>query len=227
MAEPVIIYGKSGTGKSSSMRNFEDGDIGLVNVIGKRLPFRSKLTQVSTTDYERVKHLVGESKARSVVIDDAGYLITDMFMARHANAGKGNGVFALYNDIGDQFYGLLRYISELPDQDKVVYLMLHEDADDMGNSKIKTIGKLLDEKVTIEGMVSIVLQSQVMDGEYVFRTNGNGIVKSPPGMFETEFVDNDLKAVDTAIREYWGMAPLVDAPAKKPAKTTREAGDAA
>lgn len=208
MAEPVIIFGRSGTGKSTSLRNFEAGEIGLVNVIGKRLPFRNSLPQVSTTSYDEIKGILDKSKAKTVVIDDAGYLITDMFMTRHASAGKGNGVFALYNDIGDEFYKLLRHISQINDQDKIVYIVLHEDADDMGNSKIKTIGRLLDEKVTIEGMVSIVLQSQVVDDEYMFRTNGAGIVKSPPGMFDTEYIPNDLKAVDTAIREYWGMAPL-------------------
>lgn len=217
MAEPVIVYGKSGTGKSTSLRNFQAGEVGLVNVIGKRLPFRNSFPQVCTTDYAKVKELIEKSKAKSIVVDDAGYLITDMFMSRHANAGKGNGVFALYNDIGDEFYKLLRFVSELPDQDKIVYLMLHEDTDDMGNSKIKTIGKLLDEKVTIEGMVSIVLHSTVTEDDYTFQTNGNGIVKSPPGMFESENIPNDLKAVDTAIREYWGMAPLVDKPKGKSA----------
>lgn len=218
MATPVIIYGRSGTGKSTSLRNFEPGEIGLVNVLGKRLPIRKQFLQVCTTDYAKVKQAIEASKAKSVVVDDAGYLITDMFMTRHADAGKGNGVFALYNDIGDEFYKMMRFIAELDDPDKIVYVVLHEDADDMGNSKIKTIGRLLDEKVTIEGLVSVVLQSLVIDGEYVFRTNGSGIVKSPPGMFATETVPNDLKAVDTAIREFWGMAPLSSTTKGKGAK---------
>lgn len=218
MSTPVINFGRSGTGKSTGLRNFKEGEIGLVNVLGKRMPFRGKVPQIVTTDYDEVKNAIAKSKAKSVVVDDAGYLITDMFMTRHASAGKGNGVFALYNDIGDEFYKLLRFISAMPDDDKIVYLMLHEDVDDMGNSKIKTIGKLLDEKVTIEGMVSIVLQSVIVDGEYKYRTNGEGIVKTPPGMFESEYIDNDLAAVDATIRAYWNMAPISSTKTKRAAK---------
>lgn len=210
MGVAVIVMGRSGTGKSTSMRTFAPGELGLVNVLGKPLPFRSKIPQLVTTDYERVKGALAASKARSVAVDDAGYLITDMFMMRHSSAGIGNGVYQLYNDIGDSFYTLLRFIaSDLP-ADKIVYVVMHEDSDDFGRSRIKTIGKLLDEKVTVEGMVSIVLRSTIRDGEYLFQTNGEGICKSPEGMFAEEYVPNDLRAVDAAIREYWGLAPLAD-----------------
>lgn len=210
MAIPVIIMGRSGTGKSTSMRNFKDDEIGLVNVMGKPLPFRGHIKSVVTTDHQMVLAAIKSATMRSVVVDDAGYLITDLFMTKHASAGKGNGVFSLYNEIGDSFYNLVKSISHMDDPDKIVYLILHEDSDDMGNYKIKTIGKLLDEKVTIEGMVSIILRSTYEDGKYLFQTNGLGIVKSPDGMFDTEFIPNDLKAVDSTIREYWGMKPLKD-----------------
>lgn len=209
MGVAVIIAGKSGTGKSTSMRTFPEGELGLVNVIGKPLPFRGRINSCATTDYDLIKTILKGSKTNAVVIDDAGYLITDMFMTRHADAGKGNGVFALYNDIGDSFYGLLRYISQECRPDEVVYVIMHEDVDDYGQPKIKTIGKLLDEKVTLEGMVSIVLESTVQDGEYLFRTNGQGICKSPDGMFKNQLIPNDLKAVDDAIRDYWGLAPAM------------------
>lgn len=218
MATPVIIMGRSGTGKSYSLRNFAKGEIGLVNVLGKPLPFRNDLQSVATTDYGYIAKAIAESKARSIVVDDAGFLITDMFMTRHASAGTGNGVFALYNDLGDEFYKMMRGIAALPDSaDKIVYILMHEDMDEMGRAKIKTIGKLLDEKVSVESMVTILLQSVYVDGRYLFRTNGEGIVKSPPGMFDGELVDNDLKAVDSSIRGYYGMAPLVDAPKGKKA----------
>ena len=221
MSTPIIIFGRSGTGKSTSLRNFKWSEIGLINVLGKRLPFQGKVPQIVTTDYTEVKKAIAAAKSKTIVVDDAGYLITDMFMTRHASAGKGNGVFALYNDIGDEFYKLLRFISEWDDDDKLVYLILHEDMDDMGRSKIKTIGKLLDEKVTIEGMVSVVFQSVVRDGEYMFRTNGDGIVKTPPGMFEDEYVPNDLAAIDAVIRDYWDLAPLASNKAAKPAKPAK------
>ena len=220
MADPIIIFGRSGTGKSTAIKTLaEQGkQFGLVNVLGKRMPFRGKVPQIVTTDYNEVKKAIAAAEAKTIIVDDCGYLITDMFMTRHSSAGKGNGVFALYNDLGDEFYKLLRFIAELDDGDKLVYLMLHEDMDDMGRAKIKTIGKLLDEKVTIEGMVSVVFQSVVIDGEYRFRTNGDGIVKTPPGMFEDEYIPNDLAMIDATIREYWSLAPLPSTKSKRAAK---------
>lgn len=208
MGVPVILMGRSGTGKSYSMNTMPEDDFGLINVIGKPLPFKTKKKGFKSTDYDEIKAALRKASSKSIVTDDAGYLLTDMFMTRHASCGSGNGVYSLYNDIGDSFYSFIRFISsELPD-DVIVYVVMHEDADDMGRSKIKTIGRLLDEKVTVEGMVSIVLRSDYIDGDYVFQTNGEGIVKSPPGMFEKEYIPNDLKAVDDSIREYWGMCPL-------------------
>ena len=210
MAVPVIIMGRSGTGKSTSLRTMPDGQYGLINVIGKPLPFRSKTRGFVSTDYKKIKAALKATDKRSVVLDDSGYLITDMFMTKHSSAGSGNGVFSLYNEIGDEFYSLIRYIvTDLPD-DMIVYLIMHEDTDDQGRCKIKTIGRLLDEKVTVEGMTSVVIRSTADDGEYLFHVNGEGICKSPIDMFADETIPNDLKMVDDAIREYWSMAPLVD-----------------
>lgn len=207
MATPVIIIGRSGTGKSTSLRNFTKNEVGIINVLGKPLPFRNDLPSVSTTSYGQIHNIIKTSKVNAIVIDDAGYLITDMFMTRHSDT---KDTYGLFNDLGDSFYKLIRFISQLPDSaDKIVYIMMHEDADDMGRYKVKTIGKLLDEKVTIEGMVSILLRSIYRDGQYLFQTNGDGIVKTPPEMFDDEYIENDLKAVDSAIREYYNLAPIV------------------
>lgn len=201
--------GRSGTGKSTSLRTMPDGKYGLINVMGKPLPFRTKTKGFVSTDYNKIKAALKATDKKSVVLDDSGYLITDMFMTRHSSAGAGNGVFSLYNDIGDAFYSLVRFIiTDLPD-DMIVYLIMHEDTDEQGRSKIKTIGRLLDEKVTVEGMVSVVIRSSNDDGEYQFQVNGECICKSPIDMFETDTIPNDLKMVDDAIRDYWEMAPLV------------------
>ena len=206
MGIPVIIMGRSGTGKSTSIRTFKPDEIGIINVMGKPLPFRGEYKSITTQSYADVETLLRKSKVDSIVIDDAGYLITDMFMSRHSNAGTGNGVFALYNQLGDEFYKLLRFISnELP-PNRIVYLFMHEDSDDFGNVKPKTIGKILDDKVCIEGLVSVLLRSaHNAQSGYVFLTNGAGIQKSPMDMFESEEIPNDLKTVDTAIRDYWDL----------------------
>lgn len=207
MAVPVLIIGKSGSGKSTSMRNCVDKDFNLIRVLDKPLPFRGKINGWKTDDYQTIMKALIQSKAASIVIDDAGYLITNHFMRGHSSCGKGNTVFELYNSIGDSFWSLIQFIiNELP-EDKIVYLMMHEEMNDFGEVRPKTIGKLLDEKVCIEGMFTIVLRSIEEGGNYMFVTQAaNGAVsKSPIGMFDDVTIDNDLAMVDDAIRNYYGF----------------------
>lgn len=205
MGIPVLIIGKSGSGKSTSLRNFQPGEVGIVNVLGKPLPFRNKLASVTTDDYKKVYSVLKNSKTDCIVIDDAGYLMTNQFMRGHSKGGAGNGIFSFYNDLGDQFWNLVRYVvEELPPQ-RIVYFMMHEDKNEMGDIKPKTIGKMLDEKVCVEGMFTIVLRCMMMNGKHIFKTQADGldVCKSPMGMFESLEIDNDLKMVDTTIREYY------------------------
>lgn len=206
MGIPVLIIGKSGSGKSTSLRNFKE-HLGIINVLNKPLPFKSTFTTITTKSYDKIKSTLLKCEAQSIVIDDAGYLITDHFMMNHAGAGKGNGVFTLYNDIGDSFYSLIKFIVEALPQEKIVYLMMHEDKNDFGDIKPKTIGKLLDEKVCLEGLFTIVLRC-VSDAEkhvFITKSSGYDVTKTPMEMFETAEIDNDLKVVDDTIREYYNL----------------------
>lgn len=205
MATPVLIIGKSGSGKSTSMRNcIGNEDWNLIRVLNKPLPFKGKINGWSTDDYQTVMKCLAQSKAKNIVLDDAGYLITNMFMSKHSSAGAGNGVFTLYNQIGDHFWNLIQYIVKLP-EDKIVYVIMHEDINDFGQIKPKTIGKLLDEKVCIEGMFTIVLRCIEESGKHLFVTQSadGAVSKSPIGMFEDLTIDNDLLIVEKAIREYY------------------------
>lgn len=205
MATPVLIIGKSGSGKSASLRNcVGNPDWNLIRVLNKPLPFKGKIDGWKTDDYQTVMKCLAQSKAKNNVIDDAGYLITNMFMAKHSSAGAGNGVFTLYNQIGDHFWNLIQYIVKLP-EDKIVYVIMHEDTNDFGQIKPKTIGKLLDEKVCIEGMFTIVLRCIEESGKHLFVTQSadGAVSKSPIGMFDTLTIDNDLLLVEKAIREYY------------------------
>ncbi len=207
MGECILIYGKSGSGKSRSLKNFGEEEIFLVNVIGKRLPFRSKFKyQITTDDVNKIKNGLKKMPTKTAVIDDAGYLMTNAFMRGHSAPKSGSSSFDLYNNIADSFWGLLNFIKfELPD-DVLVYITIHEDTNDYGEVKIRTIGKLLSEKVCIEGMATVVLRCVVRDGKHLFLTQSDGsdISKSPEGMFERE-IENDLKAADAIIRDYWGL----------------------
>lgn len=207
MGECVFVYGKSGSGKSRSLINFGEDEIFLVNTIGKRLPFRSKFKyEIKTDDFGKIVNGLRKMPTKTAVIDDSGYLMTNAFMRGHSAPKSGSSTFDLYNDIADSFWSLITVIkNELPD-DVIVYMIMHEDTTDYGETKLRTIGKLLSEKVCIEGMSTVVLRCAVRDGKHLFITqsDGNDISKSPEGMFELE-IENDLKAVDTAIREYWGL----------------------
>lgn len=209
MARLVLVMGKSGSGKSASLRKFPENEYSLFNVIGKDLPFKSGKKFVATTEYPQLKNnLLQASQITTrdaIVIDDAGYLITEQFMRNHSTQGKGNDIFGLYNSLADNFYGLLRFIKDELPANKVVYIVMHEEADEFGNVKPKTIGRLLDEKVNIAGLFTIVLHAVKSDGKYQFRTQSDGydVTKSPIGLFNSEYIDNDLYEVNKAIKAYY------------------------
>lgn len=207
MAIPVLIIGKSGSGKSASMRNFPSYKLGVINVMGKPLPFRNQLKTLRTTSYDDIAKILSDAKAKSLVVDDAGYLITEQFMTGHSSTSKGNAVFSLYNDLADRFYSLIRFVVNKLPEDKIVYLTMHEDKNDFGDVRPKTIGKLLDEKVCVEGLFTIVLRSVYENGKYIFKTQTSGfdVAKSPIGLFDTLDIDNDLYAVDNAVRSYYNI----------------------
>lgn len=212
MGMPVIIYGKSGSGKSRSLKNFGKDEIALINVEAKALPFRGKfnltMNEVSyaSVAIQAIKKVPDNVKV--IVVDDAGYLMSHYFMAKHRDM-KGNAQFDMYNQIADDMCELIKTIKALPD-DKIVYLMFHEETSDYGETKLFTIGKLLDQKANLVGMVTICLRCMSSDGKHFFRTvtDGNDVTKAPEEMFSAEEIHNDLKAVDTAIREYYEMASV-------------------
>lgn len=225
MGIPVIIYGKSGSGKSRSLKAFSPEEITLINVLGKPLPFKGAFRYTINSDnYNDVFKALKALPTNAAVIDDATYLMTNMFMRGHAMPQSGGSVFSLYNDIGDFFWSLIRSIQQDLPADTVVYLMMHEEpSGDLGDVKLKTIGKLLDEKVCIEGLVTVALHCVYSGEKHVFKTHTNGrdVSKSPEGMFPSDEIPNDLKAVDAAIRDYWSLPPLGKR-TKQEAKETKE-----
>ena len=171
--------------------------------MGKPLPFKGRFVNTVNSDkYDVIGDALGGMKTKIAVIDDAQYLMANEFMRRAMERG-----YDKFTEIANNFWTLVNYvITELP-FDTTVYFLMHIERDDAGNEKVKTIGKLLDEKITVEGMFTVVLKSVVKDGEYSFTTQSNGhdTVKSPLGMFPTYQIDNDLKAVDDTIRKFWEL----------------------
>lgn len=201
MAIIVMIYGQSGTGKSTSLRNFKPEDVCIVNVSGKPLPFRNKHKTFNTDDYMSIDTAIKKAPAKSIVIDDATYLMTNEYMRTAKVTG-----YQKFTDMALNYFTLIKSAAALPD-DRIVYFLGHSETDVNGNEKFKTIGKMLDEKVTLEGLFTIVLKTVVQDGKYQFATKNSGqdTVKSPMGLFDEPLIENDLAAVDAAIREYYGI----------------------
>lgn len=202
MGIPILVLGESGTGKSASLRNFQPEEVGVVNVCGKPLPFRSRIETFKSDDYLQIEKALRASPKKALVIDDCQYLMANEFM----RTAKING-YQKFTDIAQNFWTLVRLvIDELP-EDVLVYFLGHIERDANGNEKFKTIGKMLDEKITVEGMFTVVLKTYVRDGLYQFSTRNSGAdtVKTPIGLFEEPYIDNDLKAVDAAIREYYNI----------------------
>ena len=200
MGIPVMILGESGTGKSASLRNFSQDEIGVINVCGKPLPFRNQIKDLKTDNYMAIEKALKASSKKAAVIDDCQYLMANEYMRQAKVTG-----YQKFTDIAQNFWTLVQVvIRELP-EDVIVYFLGHIERDANGNEKFKTIGKMLDEKITVEGMFTIVLKTSVQEGQYLFatRNNGSDTVKSPIGLFDGPYIDNDLKAVDTAIREYY------------------------
>lgn len=201
MAIACMVMGSSGSGKSASLRNFTKDEVTVINVAGKPLPFKTDIKTIKTDDYTTVLARLVEAKTKAIVIDDAQYLMANEFMRRSDEKG-----FQKFTDIGKNFWNLVNNVS-LMNENQIVYFLQHTELDANGDEKAKTIGKLLDEKITLEGLFSIVLKAQVSDGRYVFQTqtNGTDTAKSPMGMFETKEIDNDLKLVDNAIRNFYDL----------------------
>lgn len=200
----VLVLGKSGSGKSRSLKNFHGAEVGVLNVIGKPLPFRNECGIVTDNNpsYARIKEVVASRKRKAWVIDDAGYLMQNENFARALETG-----YSKFTEMAHNFQQLIYTITNLTPPDTFVYLLMHTELDAQGNEKVKTVGKMLDEKYSIEGACPIVLDCELRDGKHVFVTNDYGLSKSPEGMLPP-VMENDLYEVDRLAREYWGFEAL-------------------
>ena len=202
MGVPVLILGESGSGKSASLRNFAPEEVSIFNVAGKPLPFRKKLPMKSTSDYGEIQSLIHASQKKAFVIDDSQYLLCFEAFAKAKESGYGK-----YTDMALHFYNLVQYVIRQTPPDVIVYFLHHTETDsNNGKTKAKTMGKMLDNQLTVEGLFSIVLMCYTDGKKHVFVTQSEGMTtcKSPMDMFPLE-IDNDLQLVDKSIRDYYNM----------------------
>lgn len=204
MAVAVFILGESGSGKTYSIKGFDPNEVGIFSVRKGTLPFKEaknyKVAKNAT--YNTIMNVLKDAQGKAYVIDDSQYLMVNEFFAKANDQG-----YKKYTDIGKHFSDLLEFIQYRMPEDIIVYFLHHTQTQGDGKVKAKTVGQMLDNYLTLEGCVDICLLAQT-DGKshyFITQSDGSNTAKSPEGMFP-EKIDNNLKTVDTAIREYWGFA---------------------
>ena len=212
MAIPVFVIGRSGSGKTYSIKNFKADEVGVISVEKGRLPFKTDIktvkipkdftvntnAQLNAAKYAWIEMVITKSKAKSIIIDDSQYLLVNELFDRSKEKG-----YDKFTDIAVNFRNLVHFVNDMPDDDKIVYFLHHSESDTDGREKAKTIGRMLDEKLTLEGCFDIVLYCQ--DHKFYTQAEGMSTAKTPENMFPAAEIPNDLKAVDEAIREYYGL----------------------
>lgn len=211
MSYATLILGESGSGKTASLRNIDPESCLLIQPVRKPLPFRAAgWKELSAShpgnifvadDPGRILNAMRKSSKDIIIVDDFQYILANMFMK--ARDVKG---FDKFSQIGGAGFDVFRTATEL-DENKRVYIFAHTQTGEDGITRIKTIGRMLDEKVVLEGLITTVLRTTVESGKYLFRTQNSGAdtVKSPMGMFDSETIDNDLNEVDKTICSYYGI----------------------
>ena len=214
MAIPVLIIGRSGSGKTYSLKNFKVDEVGVISVEKGRLPFKTDIkavkvpkdptkgeardaAQMNAAKYAWIMRTIQNAKAKSIVIDDSQYLMVNELFDRTYEKG-----YDKFTSMAQKFRDLIHFINELEDEDKIVYFLHHSELDTDGREKVKTIGKMLDEKLAVEGCFDIVIYCQ--DHKFFTQSNGQSTAKTPEDMFPLE-IPNDLKLVDDTIRDYYNM----------------------
>lgn len=214
MALPVLVIGQSGQGKTYSLKEFKKGEVSIISVEKGRLPFKSDIQvaripkdfgdnekssagTINRAKYSWICNAIKTAPTKSVVIDDSQYLLLNELFDRAYEKG-----YDKFTEMAKNFRDLIHFINEFEDDNKIVYFLHHSETDANGHEKVKTTGRMLDEKLVVEGLFDIVLYCQ--DHKFFTQANNQSTAKSPEGMFELE-IPNDLKAVDKTIREYYGM----------------------
>jgi hypothetical protein len=212
MSIATLILGNSGSGKTTSLRNLDPASTLLIQPIRKPLPFRAPEWKVrtpanpagnifQTDDSIKIETAMRKSTHEIVVIDDYQAVMVNELMSRSSETG-----YQKFNDIGKHAWNIFNAAGSLA-ENRRVYILAHTQTDDFGNIRMKTVGKMVDERIVPEGYFTIVLRTEVVNDKYMFstQTNGQDCVKSPMGMFSEKYIDNDLAEVDKAIFSFYSL----------------------
>lgn len=199
MAQLTFVLGRSGTGKSSSLRHLKKADgVGYITATGKPLPFKNDIPQFHAKNYGELAVVIKKSTNPIIVIDDFNYFMSFEEFSK-ANI-KG---YDKFTEMAVNVVNIIELITK-KETDQRFYILAHSEQNDEGLLKLKTTGKMVSDKFVPEGLTNQVIETAVIDGEFVFkvRTDGTGI-KTPLGMFEADTIPNDLKELDKAIVNFY------------------------
>ena len=203
MGVPILIEGESGSGKTFSIRNFKPSEVGIFSVEKGRLPFKGDFKVKKRATYKDINVIFKEPKLKRYVIDDSQFLMVNQLFDRAKEVG-----YQKYTDLAVDMRNLVHNVNYLLPDDVIVYFLHHTETDpNTGRIKAKTVGKMIDQYLTLEGCFDIVLLAETDGKEHYFITQSDGTTtaKSPYGMFDSIRIDNDLAAVDAKVREFWGL----------------------
>jgi len=215
MSEVIAIVGKSGTGKSTSVEGLNNKETYIISVAGKSLPikgfkklYNEKLKNyVETHNWKVINQILeginqDRKDIKNIVIDDGQYLMGFEFMNRASEKG-----YDKFNEIGVHINSIFQTARNLRD-DLNVFMLWHPEVGEDGVYKMKTVGRMIDAYITLEGLFEIILYTDVDTStsptSYSFVTNHTEKypAKSPRGMFKEEYIPNDLSIVNKAISNY-------------------------
>jgi len=227
MSIPIIVIGRSGRGKTHSIKAFGPHEVMVINTDGKLLPFfnqKPDMLNVPAKAAELQKRNGGAKPLkvdiirswlnkyhdhRAVVVDDYGFALFEIYQRyRISEDEKLSNKYAAFDIVVDKLSRQVDALAEDGDVDRIVYFVLHEETDQHGNISPLVMGKMVNDKYVLEGHVTCTLQADKVGDQYGFHTNNGNPAKSPEGLFEDEFIPNDLRAVDARIREAYGYEPL-------------------
>lgn len=213
MSVATLILGSSGSGKSTSLRNLDPAKTLLIQCIKKPLPFRatgwktritlkSEGNVIQTSDPALIEKLMRSSPHEIVVIDDYQAVLINELLSRSSEKG-----YDKFTDIAKSAWNVFNAAGDLSEHRRV-YIMAHTQSDETGQIRMKTVGKMVDSMIVPEGYFTIVLRTEVINGNYKFstQTNGQDCAKSPMGMFADTQIDNDLAAIDEQIQDFYQLS---------------------
>lgn len=206
MSQLTFVLGRSGTGKSTSLRNFKKADgIGYITATGKPLPFKNDIPQFHAKNYSTLIAAIKQAEAPVVVIDDFNYFMSFEEFSQAQVKG-----YEKFTTMAVNVVNVIETITQ-KDTDQRFYILAHSEQNEDGQLRLKTTGKMVSDKFVPEGLTNQVVETAVVDREFVFKvkTDGTGI-KTPMGMFTDEVIPNDLKELDKALVEFYKP----EAPAK-------------